>query len=281
MTIQRPLLGFRVGISISEGEDSEEVGFPSRQVSHLAVQVAASLLDQGAGVAFGHDWREGGVMEAVHVFALQLHPFAPESSTPDSKDPPIIACLAWPDEPSLSLEMRERLRSTLKVVVASPQDRAVNEDRNIARANALTKMRQDLNTLIDARVCFGGRKTTSQGWLPGVIEEAWYALSDKKPVYFCGLIGGATAQMISAIKKKPFPPSFADTPLNNLIVSGNKPKIQFPSNRKVLWDHFAELGIETISKCNGLTPDENEALFNAKSVQESIRLVLTGMGRLT
>ena len=67
----RPLQDCAVGISISESEDSSDRGFPRWQVNRATVQTAAALLGQGAGVVFGHDWREDGVMDAIYRFAVQ------------------------------------------------------------------------------------------------------------------------------------------------------------------------------------------------------------------
>ena len=73
----RPLRGCAVGLSISESDDSVTRGFPTEQVNRCTVQVVSALFGQGVAVVFGHDWRDDGVMEAVHAFARQMQPAAP------------------------------------------------------------------------------------------------------------------------------------------------------------------------------------------------------------
>ena len=99
--ISRPLAGCVVGLSISESDDSAKRGFPPWQVNRVTLQVVSALFGQGVGVMFGHDWREDGVMEAVHGFALQMQPpvpLSPQEAT--AADQPLLQnLLPWPDEP--------------------------------------------------------------------------------------------------------------------------------------------------------------------------------------
>lgn len=77
--ISRPLAGCILGLSISESDDSAHRVFPPWQVNRITLQVVSALFGQGVGVMFGHDWRDDGVMEAVHGFALQMQPPVPLS----------------------------------------------------------------------------------------------------------------------------------------------------------------------------------------------------------
>jgi hypothetical protein len=66
----RPLEGRRIGISISESDDLPALGLGNEIVNTLPVDLARRLIALGASVALGHNWRTGGVMEAVARFAL-------------------------------------------------------------------------------------------------------------------------------------------------------------------------------------------------------------------
>src|SRR5829696_7198932 len=115
-TPRRALGGRFVGLSISESDDSLQRGFPSWQVNRATLQVVAALFGQGAGVVFGHDWREDGVMEAVHGFARQMQP--PDPPAPDDTgagEPLLRNLLPWPDTPRLSRDDLEQLATTLRV----------------------------------------------------------------------------------------------------------------------------------------------------------------------
>ena len=111
--IERPLAGAVVNLSISDNEDSAERGFPAWQVNRVTLQVVAALFGQGVGVIFGHDWREDGIMEAVHGFARQM-----QSPVPISQDeaeaieqPLLRNLLPWPDEPRLSPDLGGHLKT--------------------------------------------------------------------------------------------------------------------------------------------------------------------------
>ena len=116
-TAQRPLSGCLVGLSISESEDSDTRGFPSSQVNRVTVQVVSSLFGQGAGVVFGHDWRDDGVMQTVYAIAREMQP-----TDPGSESRPLQNLLPWPDEPMLSGQEREQLSSTLLIERAGLPD---------------------------------------------------------------------------------------------------------------------------------------------------------------
>ena len=66
---------------------------------------------------FGHDWREDGVMEAVHGFALQMQPPVPlTTETAQAEAQPFMRnLLPWPDVPRLSPDEQEQLSATLTV----------------------------------------------------------------------------------------------------------------------------------------------------------------------
>ena len=74
---ERPLANYSVNLSISESDDSVKRGFPEWQVNRVTLQVTTSLFGQGASLVFGHDWREDGVMQAIHAFAMQIQPPVP------------------------------------------------------------------------------------------------------------------------------------------------------------------------------------------------------------
>jgi SLOG cluster2 len=184
-TLERPLIGCTVGLSISESEDSTGRGFPPWQVNRVTLQVVAALFGQGAGVIFGHDWREDGVMEAVHGFARQMQSPLPLSHNEAGAagQPLLQNLLPWPDTPHLSQQDLDRLRSTLRVEMAGlpeelkpHQDAALGADPNSSlyrymRARGLTHLRHRLNVECNARLCIGGRTSGSAGRFPGVIDQ--------------------------------------------------------------------------------------------------------------
>lgn len=298
--IHRPLTGLSVGLSISESDDSSLRGFPSWQVNRVTLQIVAALFGQGAGVVFGHDWREDGVMEAVHGFARQMQP--PDPISPEEArragQPLLVNVLPWPDRPSLSEEDRARLSSTLRVELAGLPPELLEPEAEIRghtegpyyaylRARGLTHLRHRLDEFCQARFCLGGRRGGAQGRFPGVIEEALLSLQEDRPLYLAGLLGGATRQVIAAIEGKPIPEDFfRSTKIRNLFaappVCENDPATQVDreTDPEAVWMTFQEAGIRQIAQRNGLDEEENLVLFHTPVLDSAINLVLTGLARL-
>jgi len=299
--ISRPLAGCVVGLSISESDDSARRGFPPWQVNRVTLQVVSALFGQGVGVMFGHDWREDGVMEAVHGFALQMQPPVPLSpQEAAAADQPLLQnLLPWPDEPSLPIQDRERLASTLRIEKAGlPADLRQYETQAIElgqnaplyrylRARGLTHLRHCLDSQSDARLCIGGRTGGSAGRFPGVIEEALLAVESRKPLFLVGILGGATRQVIGAIGRERIPENFCQP--TNVSAYFEKPPVverdpgtarDRVADRRAVWSEFAELGLGGLSEINRLTTEENQELFNSPVLDRVIQLVLTGLSRL-
>lgn len=188
--VQRPLVGWAVGLSISESDDSAERGFPLWQVNRVTLQLVSALFGQGVRLIFGHDWREDGVMEAVHGFARQVEaPLPLSSAEADTAGQPFLRnVLPWPDAPRLPALDLDRLSSTLRVESAglpvelrTVETQALHAGRGsplyqYVRARGLTFLRHRLGELCDARLCLGGRASGYEGRYPGVIEEALLSL---------------------------------------------------------------------------------------------------------
>lgn len=297
----RPLAGSVVNLSISESEDSAARGFPAWQVNRVTLQVVAALFGQGVSVIFGHDWREDGVMEAVHGFASQLQPPIPISpNEAEAIGQPLLRNLIpWPDEPRLRQEDLERLASTLRVEKAGlPHELAPYDEQarhqgvesplyHYVRARGLTNLRHRLGAAADARLCLGGRTSGAAGRFPGVIEEAFLALSTNKPLYLAGVLGGAAHQVIDAIEGRSMPENFcAPTAANQLYfappVQEHDPTTRADRllDREALWQTFRAAGRPTLADANGLSRDENGELFTTPALDRVIQLVLTGIARL-
>ena len=295
-TARRSLAGVRVGLSISETEVSAKQGFPSWQINRATLQVAAALFGQGAGIVFGHDWREDGVMEAVHGLARDMQP--PPDDGGES-EPLLENILPWPDEPRLSKADREQLSATLSVEEAGlPEELEKFDQKGRAnrrtplftylRARGLTHQRRELEARSSARLCLGGRRGGSQGRYPGVIEEALLALENETPLYLAGLLGGATSQLIDAVEGGEMPKDFCPTKVSELykdppegIREHDQGTIQDRQIEPALvWSRFRETGASALSRANGLSPKENAELFYTPVLDGVIRLVLSGLSRL-
>jgi hypothetical protein len=297
---QRPLAGRLINLSVSESNDSASRGYPSWQVNRVTLQLVAALFGQGASLVFGHDWREDGVMEAVHGFALQVQPPVPlstENAAAESQ-PLLWNLLPWPDGSYLSEQDRERLSSTLRVESGGlPEElRALaagaahaepsNDLYKYIRARGLTFLRHRLTEACDVRLCLGGRRSGFAGRYPGVIEEALLAIRGNKPLYLAGFLGGATEQVIDAIERNRMPDDFCPTPPEELYRKfsnrefDNSTRSDRVIDREAIWNEFAEAGVARLAAVNGLTVEENQALLHTPVIDQVVELVLIGLSNL-
>lgn len=297
----RPLAGLAVNLSISLSDDTLEHGYPAWQVNRVTLQFVAALFGQGASVVFGHDWREDGVMEAVHGFALQTQSPAPlRAEEAQAGGQPLMRnLLPWPDAPRLTPEEQEQLSTTLKVEVAGlpeglrPYDAAAraagSADPRYAylRARGLTFLRHRLTDLCHARLCIGGPRSGSQGRYPGLVEEALLAVQKNKPLYLASLLGGASEQIVAAVEGREMPADFC--PAAEIAQLYRQPPIadgdaEVDSDRTIdrdaVWRAFSEAGSGRIAQNNGLSLDENNELLRTPVVERAIELVLTGLSRI-
>jgi hypothetical protein len=294
----RPLAGCRVGLSISESEDSETRGFPLSQVNRVTVQAVSALFGQGVSVVFGHDWREDGVMQAIHAFAREMQP-----SDAGSEDRPQLLLqnlLPWPDEPMLPDKERQQLSSALLVERAGLPDElryyadalpaaAIRlPDYRYIRARGLTHMRRSLEERTHARICIGGRRIGGQGRFPGVIEEAFLTSSERKPLYLVGLLGGAARQVISAFEGDVMPDDFCGGSTGADVYASAAMRLERSSetledrdtSRERVWGTFRQIGVNGLSDSNGLTTSENNDLLHTPSLDHAVKLILRGLSRM-
>jgi len=240
-------------------------------------------------------------MEAVYGFAREVQapvPLSPEQSTAEV-EPLLRNLLPWPEKPYLPKRDLEQLSSTLRVeVVGLPKELQPFDDKarrvepssrlyQYVRARGLTFLRQRLNETSHARICIGGRQSDYTGRYPGLIEEAFLAMRDKKPLYLAGFLGGATEQVVDAIEGKQITDSFCrPTPLQDVYKdppvdeSDKATRHDRVIDRIAVWKVLAEGGRENLAAANGLTVEENRELFHTPVIDRAIELILIGLSRL-
>jgi len=286
-SLKRPLDGCIVGMSISEDEETASLGFDGSEVNRTLIRLAGTLLGQGVRIVFGHDWRDDGVMEAVHSYVERFQ--APVST---ESQPIMVNFLAWPDTPRLRSDQLSRLKGTLRVEQAGLPEHLVSylgsSDPNVRkylRARALTHMRRTLTSRTNARLCLGGRLRQYQGRYPGVIEEALLAVEADEPLYLAKLLGGASRQIIRVLLGEGSPNELC--PLCSNPLYENPPIIEpllqlndLTASPDAVYSAFRQTGLSGISSRNGLSEEENRQLFEAQTVDEIIQAVLRGLSRI-
>ena len=254
----RPLQGCIAGISISDSEDMERCGFDRSDMNRCVVRLSEMLLADGARIAFGHDWRPGGVMMAVA--ALAVRHFRLGDGDQRNGPAPILNFVAPPDVPFLSAaadSSADPMVGRLKGIVDARQ---VSVPSGTQRGEALSIMRTELAELCDIRMCLGGKLRAFSGVMPGVVEEALGALRNGRPVFASAIFGGASAFIADQMRQAASTsPARADNKLR---------------------EQAAEIRAYAQKVPTGLTPGEQESLWGATSIDQCIELILRGATKL-
>ena len=159
--------------------------------------------------------------------------------------------------------------------------------RRYAWSRGLSAMREEITALSQARLVVGGVLNKFSGLVPGVVEEAWWSLKQKHPVYIAGGFGGsakAVCDLLLGVERREFSESWAE----QTIPHYNSAKDLF----KTYGGEFASIdhiGTEIMSigekglveaLNNGLDEAQNYELIETTDPQNIARLVLTGLARL-
>jgi len=289
----RPLAKLRVGLSVAgNAEELARYGFTPAGMNRYTMRLTRALLAEGAYLAFGHDWRPDGVMEAITSLAFDYHRL-PE---PGQERPLILNLVPWPRKRSnVDADLLLRLEGTVKVEPVDLPDelqgleekalqlKSGSEEYRYLEARGLTQLRRQLELHCNARVAMGGKLTRYSGRLPGIVEEVLFALRSHHPVYLAGLLGGAARALGRVILYGEDPePIFRDLPLEELYRQRATPATQdalddASLDREALEQELRSDEIRARLLDNGLTEEENRQLLDSTLEEETILLILKGL----
>ncbi len=125
------------------------------------------------------------------------------------------------------------------------------------------------NASCHARICIGGHTEGENGCYPRVIDAALSTLEAEQPLYLSGVIGGAAAQVIAALRQAAMPADFGQPRGHGKLASP-----------KAVWKRFMSIGVAGLAQYNGLSVEENEALFKATNMAQISEAVVLGLSRL-
>lgn len=281
------LHGRRIAISISVSEELEQLGLSNHHFVDISIEIARYLIVNGATMLYGGDLRNGGFTELFSELSYQykylsdkekkfVNYFAfPSARKLLTKD---IAAIQKKQVEPILLEVPKHFGKPDPEKDYKPNESI--EDRFLF-AECFADMRIRMANESDARIVLGGIQKNFTGYFPGIVEETFHSLKAGKAVYLLGGFGGATKSIIE-------------------IISGGKPHqltndFQFDSEflkdfRKFafdksevkldydfIFDFFKQHSVESISKQNGLTPEENQILFESTNIHELVFLIIKGL----
>lgn len=195
----KPLAGCSIGVSISETEEIEDLGYKKDEINRCTVRLCEALLGAGASLVFGHDWRPGGVMEAITDLAIRHSRINSRETAAISA--PITNLVAAPDtpflaKPDLMTGGANRYAPLLRGVIDARQVVSPGSQDRLA---SLSIMRRELASLCNIRICIGGRLRNFAGRMPGIIEEALYTSRHRRPTFSSAVFGGASGILAASL----------------------------------------------------------------------------------
>ena len=280
------LSGKKVGISISDSADLLKLGYSSVHLQDAAVEFARYLLVHGATLVYGGDLRKDGY---TNLFSELSRLYTTKETYNQFR---FKNYFAWPVHLALTKSNELDFRQNKVEIVKLPPPGTVNIDPAIdiapdtnenksIWAKSVFYMREMMNDDCDARIFLGGQVQNFRGRYPGIIEEAYLALSKNIPVYFVGTYGGATKEIINLITDQPANTlsenyQFSDAGYKEFYTywNGTEPeKIDY----KELSGFFKNYGLKIFCNNNGLNEEENLRLFEINNLPGMIYYVLKGL----
>lgn len=286
--------GLNVGISISDPDDSEllYVGQRPSHLQYLAQDIGRHILAQNNTLIYGGDLRQGGFTEFLITEAQALQ------SKVSSKEIFLKNHLAWPlylADVEEVINWKAKYCSTLEMI-NTPCDEKVKSlipnqesflppttaDNVYVWSKCLTKMRHNLISDSDVRICAGGKHSKYKGKMPGVLEEILIAIKLEKPIFLLGGFGGVCKSVSELVGVNNLPEKLTEawqienTPgYANLL---NKIRNIEPDYYPEYVELASKITIEKLN--NGLNESENRALFNTPFIDEAIHLIFLGLSRI-
>lgn len=282
------LKGKTIGISISESDNLSELGYSVMHLKDVMIEVARYIVSLGGTIAYGGDMRQGGFTELL--FDLLAYYKADDELRPNER---FHSFLAWPLSLLVTPEKEASLLHNVSFKkITPPHDvkiedvtkflEPISKESQYVWARCLTKMREEMELVCDARIFVGGRNRAFKGKLPGILEELLMAIEKKHPVFLIGAFGGITKDIISTLDGQGTESFSLDHYMANpeykefvALYNSKHDDIKIDYQRHFLL--LQNYGFKALSEMNGLTEEENRRLTKTPHINEMIYLILKGL----
>lgn len=267
MSYCEPLSQMAIAISISESDDLAVLGLAEEHLRDAMTEISRHMLAMEARLVYGGDLRDNGYTKLLFELVARHRR---DADVGDVR-PAVVNYLPWPVHSMKSREYLSGLREDLEGIGelhcldkeghaiayearGGPSPAAFSDED---WASSLTAMRRVQTEAIDTRIVLGGRVTKFRGRMPGIAEEAEFALKANQPLYLLGGFGGCARDIASDMGLMPEMERSADWP----------GRIGFSSWR-------------ANDLSNGLEFDEIRTLARTVHVDQAVALILRGLLRL-
>jgi hypothetical protein len=265
-----------VGVSASVSPDLPRLGLLEDHFRLALGEIVRLVLVSSGRLVYGGHLKPTGY---TAMMIDELHKYA-------RRDHPLTVCLAWSVHRQMSLRALHDAESELglygRIVCLDIDGNEIQPERDRGdvpdpplsggdEQRSLTNLRRYLTAHVDGRILIGGKRNDFGGRVPGLMEEALFALQAEQPLFLAGGFGGVTHEIVRAlgIDDGSWLPAVADAlPDDERLVQGRNELEAF--RQGATW-----AGLR-----NGLSVEENRQLAASHRSSEIVALVGTGLGRV-
>lgn len=199
------LRGLRLGVSISDSADLGALGLLPRHAALALAEIARAVLTGRGGLVYG------GRIKPSAFTQFLMHEVERYGGHPDA----LTLCLAEPEHQRLSCDELRILDQSLgpygRIVCLDHRGAEIGLSTVPQRAEptaglngyhdegSYSALRRHITHISHARVLIGGQLNGFNGAMPGIIEEAVYAVEAGQPLYVAAGFGGAAALVAKAL----------------------------------------------------------------------------------
>jgi hypothetical protein len=298
-------------VSISQSDDLRRYGLSDEHFHTLTDEIHLYLLVAGLKIAYGGTLK--GDFSKADNFTLRLFELVRTYSqlAKGVEAPPlegaVLNVAPWPlwlgytDDEITDLFGGEIARydpaprpslpwTDDEIFPGSTENRPLPSDtprRRYAWARGLTLMRERITAQSQARLVIGGKLSGFSGLVPGLVEEAWLSVTQRKPLYLIGGFGGAAravVDVIQGLERTDLSEAWTQEKMTGYVPATDLYKQHGESFRSV-----EQMSTEIASEAKGgianllnnrLDEDENRELMYCTDPQRIAQLVLSGLGRI-
>jgi hypothetical protein len=277
-----------IGISISVSDNLDKLGYGEVHLKDATIEVARYILALGGKLAYGGDMRQNGFTELI--FDLLAYYKADKVLQPNER---FYSYLAYPISTTLTEKKEAELIQNVSFKKISPPPditiisvkelfETASPENHYIWSRCLTKMREEMESICDARIFIGGSIEKFNGKCPGILEELLIALEHNHPVYLVGAFGGITKEIIDALRgnhsdyfSNEF--YFENAEYKKMVTIYNNKHDSLSIDYKKYFLTLQSIGLKGISKRNGLSEEDNLRLGITPYISEVVYLILKGL----
>jgi len=279
--------GMRIAVSVSDNEEIENLGLSIQHLKDVMIELARYIMANGGTLLYGGHLQKEGFTKLFAELSYQ-YKFLNDKSFR------FVNYFPFPNSNSLTLEIKADFvkQQVEPVLIETPKhlgevdkNRKYDPFNNIEDRYIFSECFSDMRNIMaensHARILLGGKQSKFLGYLPGIIEEAYYSLKANKPIYIIGGFGGA-AKSLSKIIRGEVPKELTNEfQYNDEILQKFKKEYQakasVPIDYDIIIDFFKKFNLEFFSELNGLSVDENIVLFESQNIHEIVFLLMKGL----